>query len=121
MKHVLLLLLVLATMQAAAQVKVEQKPSVLAVPKDSLSASFATKNDTATQSIMLKQQLNRLPVSNQIKLRPVDYKFLPSSSFYPNMPEDQAQQRMRRRNMAEYGYGSSLVEAGVSILQGIFK
>ncbi len=138
MRQMLLLLFALAVMQATAQVKVGQKPSALAVPHDSLTTSLAAKNrlagmndkcpagqtaqsDTATQSIMLKRQLNSMPVSDNLKMRPVDYKYLPSTSFTPNMPEDQGQLRLRRRNNAEDGYGSSLVEAGVSILQGILK
>ena len=121
MRHMLLLLFVLAVMQATAQVKVGQKPSTLAVPHDSLTTSLTAKGDTATQSIMLKRQLNSMPVSNQLKFQPLDHKYLPSTSFTPNMPEDQGQLRLRRRNQVEDGYGSSLVEAGVSILQGILK
>ena len=121
MRHMLLLLFALAVMQATAQVKVGQKPSTLAVPHDSLTTSLAAKTDTATQSIMLRRQLNSMPVSNQLKFQPLDHKYLPSTSFTPNMPEDQGQLRLRRRNQVEDGYGSSLVEAGMSILQGILK
>ncbi len=133
MRHVFLLLLVLATLQATAQIG--KNPGTLKASQDSLAASLAAQNrqetvtcpagqsartDTATQSIMLRKQLNSMPVSNQLKLRPVDYKFLPSSSS-PNMPEAQGQLRLRRSNEAANGYGSSLVEAGMSILQGILK
>lgn len=126
MRRMFLLLFVLATLQATAQVRVGQKAATQTAPHDSLMASAGqnrqtAQTDTATQSIMLRRQLNSMPVSNQLKFQPLYHKYLPSTSFTPNMPEDQGQLRLRRRNQVEDGYGSSLVEAGASILQGIFK
>lgn len=125
-------------MQATAQVSLGQRQKSVTAKQDSMIASFAAKREQAlvkyghigeptlrkdsvseaSKSIMLRQQLNSFPQSGQSVPRTFDYKGLPST---PRTMEDQWLKRQNQRNSYMNGYGDVFVDAGISVLDAIFK
>ena len=138
MRKMLLWLLLLGSLQATAQVSLGHQKKSVTAKQDSMIASFAAqreralvkygyigepkqKNDSAlghSKSIMLRQQLNSLPQAGQSVPRSFKYKGLPST---PKTMEDQWLKRQNQRNSYMNGYGDVLVDAGISVLDAIFK
>ncbi len=138
MRKIFLWLLLLGSMQAKAQVSLGHQKKFATAKQDSMIASFAaqreqallkyghigepmSKNDStseAAKSIMLRTQLNSLPKTGQSVPRTFDYRGLPSTS---RAMEDQWLKRQNQRNSYMNGYGDVFVNAGISVLDAIFK